>query len=137
MLTVSFDFDENTKTVTNVKVVKIPSKYDNVDIPLIELGENKLIFSPKALELMNVGINDRITVNYITQNNETIPIIGKSSMFADPEGGNKLTRNNTISFKGMQHDVLNKYGQLFRIDALENQGLYKMSPINDQIINNN
>ena len=35
MLKVSFEFDEESKAVTNVKVLKVPSKYDNIDLPIV------------------------------------------------------------------------------------------------------
>ena len=51
MLKVSFEFDEESKAVTNVKVVKVPSKYDNIDLPIVEVGDNKLITFLKIMSL--------------------------------------------------------------------------------------
>lgn len=65
MLKVSFEFDEESKAVTNVKVVKVPSKYDNIDLPIVEIGDSKLIMSPKAVSLLSAQCGDRIAVNYI------------------------------------------------------------------------
>lgn len=65
MLKISFDFDETTNSVTNVKVVKTASKFENLDLPIVELGDSKLIMSPKAIELLSAQIGDRISVNYI------------------------------------------------------------------------
>lgn len=131
MLTISFDFNEDTKTVTNVKVVKVPSKFDNIDLPIVELTDNKLILSSLACKEMHVDIGDRISVNYIQKNNEvTFPVIGKSEVFSDPESGNKLSRNGTVSFKGTQQTILSKYGQLFRIEEI-NDGMFKMIAITE------
>ena len=63
MLKVSFEFDEESKAVTNVKVVKVPSKYDNIDLPIVEIGDSKLIMSPKAVSLLSAQCGDRIAVN--------------------------------------------------------------------------
>ena len=65
------------------------------------------------------------------KNNEvTFPVIGKSEVFSDPESGNKLSRNGTVSFKGTQQTILSKYGQLFRIEEI-NDGMFKMIAITE------
>lgn len=131
MLKVSFDFDEELKAVSNVKVTKVSSKYDNIDLPVIEVGDSKLIMSPKAIELMSLHYGDRVAVNYIQENNEiTIPVIGKAEVFADPMAGNKLSKNNTVSFKGTQKTILTKYGQLFKIAEYQ-PGMFGMMSINE------
>lgn len=131
MLRISFDFDVETQAVTNIKVVNKPSKYDNIDLPVIEVGDNKLIISPKAIELMSIHYGDRIAVNYIQKNNEiTFPIIGKAEIFADPNAGNKLSKSNTVSFKGTQRTILTKYGLLFKIEEYR-PGVFKMDSINE------
>ena len=131
MLKVSFEFDEESKAVTNVKVIKVPSKYDNIDLPIVEIGDSKLIISPKAVSLLAAHCGDRIAVNYIQKSNElTIPIIGKAEVFSDPENGNKLTKSNTVSFKGTQKTILSKYGQLFKIEEYK-PGMFKMIKIED------
>ncbi len=131
MLKVSFEFDEESKAVTNVKVVKVPSKYDNIDLPIVEIGDSKLIMSPKAVSLLSAQCGDRIAVNYIQKSNElTIPVIGKAEVFSDPENGNKLTKSNTVSFKGTQKTILSKYGQLFKIEECR-PGMFKMIKIDE------
>ena len=130
MLKVSFEFDEESKAVTNVKVVKVPSKYDNIDLPIVEVGDNKLIISPKAVSLLSAQCGDRIAVNYIPKNKLTIPVIGKAEVFSDPENGNKLTKSNTVSFKGTQKTILSKYGQLFKIEEYKG-GMFKMTKIDE------
>ena len=125
MLKVSFEFDEESKAVTNVKVVKVPSKYDNIDLPIVEIGDSKLIMSPKAVSLLSAQCGDRIAVNYIQKSNElTIPVIGKAEVFSDPENGNK------VSFKGTQKTILSKYGQLFKIEECR-PGMFKMIKIDE------
>lgn len=100
----------------------------NISIPIIEVSDNKLIISPRAKELISAKYGDRIAVNYIQVNNEiTIPVIGKAEVFADPNSGNKLTKSNTISFKGIQKTILTKYGQLFEIEEYK-PGMFKMIP---------
>jgi hypothetical protein len=133
MLKVSFDFEEHLKTVTNVKVVSIPSKYSDIDLPVIEVGDNRLIISPKAIKLMNLHYGDKVSVNYIQKNNEmTIPVIGKAETFADPSAGNKVSKSNTVSFKGAQRTILMKYGQIFNIKVYEKwPNVFEMIPISE------
>lgn len=107
MLKVSFEFDEESKAVTNVKVVKVPSKYDNIDLPIVEIGDSKLIMSPKAVSLLSAQCGDRIAVNYIQKSNElTIPVIGKAEVFSDPENGNKLTKVIQSLLKGLKNNFI-------------------------------
>lgn len=101
----------------------------NMAVPIVEISDNKLIISPPAKELMSAKYGDRIAVNYVQKNNEiTIPVIGKAEIFADPNAGNKLTKNNTVSFKGTQKIILTKYGQLFEIEEYK-PGMFKMIPV--------
>ena len=131
MLKISFDFDETTNSVTNVKVVKTASKFENLDLPIVELGDSKLIMSPKAIELLSAQIGDRISINYIQKNNElTFPVIGKSEVFTDKEAGNKLSKTNTVSFRGSQKTCLSQYGNLFKLEALR-PGVFKMVKIEE------
>ena len=119
----------------SVKVVNKPLKYDNINIPVVEVGDNKLIISPKAVELMSIHYGDRVAINYMQKNNEvTIPIIGKAEMFADPNAGNKLSKSNTVSFKGIQRTILTRYGQLFILKEYK-FGIFKMETVNIQDLN--
>ena len=66
------------------------NKFEGINVPIIELGDKKLILSPLALQILNVNPGDRLSINYIQKNNEnTIPVIGKAEIFADPENGQK------------------------------------------------
>lgn len=131
MLKISFDFDEISNAVTNVKVVKAASKFENITLPIVELGDSKLIMSPSAIELLSAQVGDRISVNYIQKSNElTFPVIGKSEVFTDKEVGNKLSKNNTVSFRGAQRNCLSKYGKLFKLEE-QRPGVYKMIQIEE------
>ena len=59
-----------------------------------------------------------------------MPVIGNAEMFADPNAGNKLSKSNTVSFKGTQRTILTKYGQLFKIEEYR-PGMFKMESINE------
>lgn len=131
MYTVKFDFDPESESVSNVKVTKIASKFDNTDLAIVQLGDSKLVLSPKAVELLELPVGGRVSVNYIQKSNElTFPVIAKSEKFADPDSGNKLTIKNTIAFRGTQKQILSKYGNLFELKEYKD-GIYKMVQIDE------
>lgn len=114
------------------------NKFEGINVPIIELGDKKLILSPLTLQILDVNPGDRLSINYIQKNNEnTFPVIGKAEIFADPENGQKLTKSNTISFRGNQYKFLKQFGNLFKLE-MYTKDIYKMVTINDieEIINN-
>ena len=126
MLTISFDFDETTKKVQNLKVVSLEP-----GLPTIQVLENKLQLSQAAIELIGAKSGDRLAINYWTVNNkETFPLIGKSEVFIDEDAGTKLTKSRTISYRGQQMDVLKMYGDNFRIEPFK-EGMFKLVSIKE------
>ena len=79
----------------------------NVDEATVTVANNKLVLSKEAVKAIGGVAGDRITINYWTVDSETtFPVIGKSECFGDSTGGNRLTKSNTVSFRGMQRDIL-------------------------------
>lgn len=116
MFNISFDFDEKTKKVSNLKVDEIKTKELLEKGSFVSVADNKLQFSADAVKLIDAKVGDRITVNYWTENNQTtFPVIGKSEAFTDSANGNKLTKANTVSFRGDQRTMLLEYGNDFKI----------------------
>lgn len=88
--------------------------------------ENKLMLSQEAVDILEASAGDRIAINYVqVTNQETFPVIGKSDAFVDPNSGNKLTKSNTVSFRGIQRDMLSKYGTNFNLELYKNK-MYKL-----------
>ena len=134
MFKISFNFDETSKTISNLKCEQISQERKIVSngLPIVEVGENKLIISPEALSLINVNPGDRVSVNYIQKSKElTIPVIGKSELFADQDAGNKLTKSNTVSFKGKQRTILLEYGSIFNLKETNKKGVYQLISTNE------
>lgn len=128
MFTISFNFDETTKKVSNLKVTMVDETVPP-DENYISVQDNKLKFGQDALSLLNVSSGDRIQVTYWTVNNqETFPVIGKSEIFTDKDGGNALTKSGTMSFRGNQRTVLLEYGDLFKVEPFK-EGIFKLVPI--------
>lgn len=59
MFTISFDFDETTKKVQNLKVVSLEP-----GLPTVQALENKLQLSQAAIELIGAKTGDRLAINY-------------------------------------------------------------------------
>lgn len=65
MLKITFNFDEITKAITNLKCEEIKSpKINSNGQPIVEVGENKLIISPEAVALIEASAGDRISIAY-------------------------------------------------------------------------
>lgn len=133
MLKISFEFDETTKSIRNLKCEVLNKEQVNSNgKPIVEVGDNKLIISPEALSLLGAVPGDRISINYTQKSNEvTIPLIGKSEIFADREAGNKLTKSNTVSFKGKQRTLLLEYGSIFIMEKSNTPGMFYLKTSTD------
>lgn len=127
MFNIQFNFDPESSKITNLKVVKVNIPKND---PIVSVDDNKLILSKDATELIQAVAGDRITVNYWTQDSETtFPVIGKSEVFSDKDGGNRLTKSNTVSFRGSQRDILLEYGKFFKLEPFNKY--YKMVSISE------
>ena len=99
-----------------------------VDEATVTVANNKLVLSKEAVKALGGVAGDRIAVNYWTVNSETtFPVIGKAIYFSDPTGGNRLTKSNTVSFRGMQRDILLEYGSFFKLVRFNNY--FKMEKV--------
>lgn len=138
MFSISFDFDELTGKVSNIQVdgnakpkTKAKRKKSADSRPLLEVDENKLILSDALVEALQIEAGERLNINYWTVDaSTTFPLIGKSEMFSDKAAGNKLNSANTVSFRGVQRNVLLEYGTLFTIEPWQ-EGIFKLIPLED------
>ena len=135
MLNISFDFNETTQTVSNLRVKSYNQVTANYDM-LVE--ENKLVLTPSAVEKLRAVAGDRISVNYWTaDSSHTYPIISKSDFFTDGADGTKLTKSNTVSFRGQQRTTLLKFGSLFSFEEWKDrngevkEGVFILVPVKE------
>lgn len=127
MINISFNYHEDTNTIDNIVIRNYKSFPKEID-PIVEIKENKLVLSPKAISMLQSVHGDRISINYVQNGNElTFPIIGKSSVFADQDSGNRLTKSNTVSFRGFQRDLLLKYGNIFILEEFRDN-IFRLVP---------
>lgn len=137
MLKISFDFDETTQKVSNLKVVNTSVKASTKEYDL-EVDENKLNLTSDAVEKLGAAAGDRISVNYWTVDNQTTyPIISKADVFTDGSDGNKMTKKGTVSFKGQQRSSLLKFGSLFTFSEFKDKNgevmdnVFILTPVED------
>lgn len=87
---------------------------------MLKLEENKLILSSELVALLGATPGDRIDIEYASKNGNLIPVIVLG------EKGNILTKSLTVSFKGVQKEMLLQFGDEFTAvkgeDAIELQG---------------
>ena len=120
MLRISFEFDEVSQKISNLKVESanaiVNKEYD------LRIDDNKIELTSSAVNKLKAIAGDRISVNYWTVDNQTTyPIISKSEVFTDGADGNKLTKKGTVSFKGQQRTSLLKFGSLFTFSEFKDK----------------
>lgn len=134
MLKISFNFDEKSQTISGLKVENFTPKIKAVnDIPDesvdLEVLDNKLKLSKAALEKLNAKADDRISIQYWNDGiGKAFPIIGKAEVFTDKLDGNRLTKANTVAFRGEKHVTLVQFGELFNLEEFKT-GIWKLVPI--------
>lgn len=126
------------KTTTRKSVTKV----DNNPDPIITLDPNKLILTQGAVDLLQVCPDCRVDIKYKKKGNTTVPIIGTDSAFGT-KSGNKLTKTNTVSYRGAANDKLSTYGTVFTLEPTEDEGIFYLkgdkepseTKVPDEIIN--
>ena len=112
----------DTNTPTKKQATKAVAVEENKE-PLITLDSNKLILTTGAVELLNVCTDCRLDIKYKKQGKTTIPVIGTDTAFGT-KGGNKLTKTNTVSFRGSANEKLSEYGDVFRLEPTDDNGIF-------------
>lgn len=137
---VTFNFDTETEVVTNVKcnvdgMVKkkrtTTKKSDVVEElaseALLTLEPTKLILNNKLVKDMGIVYGNRVFITYAQKGNKKNKILFPCISKEDNEEslGNKITKTNTVAFKGKQNAVLAEYGTEFTIEPYT-EGIWKL-----------
>ena len=141
-----YNIDENTgemtyigkeeitvDTATSAKRVatKATKVVENAE-PLITLDSNKLILTTGAVETLGVTTDCRLDIKYKKRDKVSTPVVGTDTAFGT-KGGNKLTKTNTVSFRGSANEKLAEFGTTFKLEPSEDEGIFYM--IGDKIDN--
>lgn len=141
-----YNVDENTGEMTYIGKDEITvdtaapakrqatkaAKVEENDEPLITLDSNKLILTTGAVKLMNVCADCRLDIKYKKKDKSSVPVIGTDAAFGT-KGGNKLTKTNTVSFRGSANDKLAEFGATFKLEPSEDEGIFYL--IGDKVNN--
>ena len=85
------------------------------DIIDIIIRDTQLCFSDRLIEMLKAKPGDKISIGYIEQDEKLTPIV------TIDDSGHKLNKNNTVSFRGKQREVLGQLGTNFWVT--ENNGV--------------
>lgn len=138
---VTFNFDPETEMVSDVKCTvdgiekkkkttkKVKEVIEEMSTEaLITLESNKLVFNTKAIADMAIEYEDRIVIKWEKEDGKgktMIPIIGKDISFDEEGTGNKVTKSNTVAYKGKSNTVLSEFGSEFKIVPYR-EGVWKL-----------
>lgn len=143
---VTFSYDSETDSVNDIKcfingiekkktTTTRKSKTKEIvleDKAIITLESNKIVFNNKCAQEMELSHEDRIVIKYEKFGKENLPIIGKDIAFDEEGSGNKVTKTNTVTYRGKANTVLAEYGTEFEIVPYKD-GIWKMNSLNEGI----
>lgn len=112
-----------TKTSKSSTKKTTSSKVDENPEPLITLEANKLVLTKGAVEALNPCEDCRIDIKYKKKDKKLVPVIGTDAAFGT-KAGNKLTKTNTVSYRGAANDKLAAYGTVFRLEPTDEDGIF-------------
>lgn len=121
----TLDIDLKTGKVKILEIIK----EDESLVPEINLAPNKLIFNNAALHTLGASPGDEITIQYVKAADKLIPVICKSALLNVK--GNKITKSNTVSFRGEANQVLSAYGNTFTLLEQKEGFFYMVNPETD------
>jgi hypothetical protein len=132
----------DTKKTTAKTTTKSSSKVDSNPDPIITLDPNKLILTQGAVDLLNICPDCRVDIKYKKKGKATVPVIGTDAVFGT-KSGNKLTKSNTVSYRGASNEKLATYGTTFKLEPTDTEGIFYLvgdkevseTKVPDEIIN--
>lgn len=138
-INVTFEYDTETDLVSKVcafvdgiekkKVTtrKAPKTKDIVleSEAILVREDNKLIFNNKAATDMGIKAEDRIVIKYEKMGKSKVPVIGTDLAWKEEGAGNKVTKTNTVTYRGKANTVLSDFGTTFKLESYK-EDLWKL-----------
>lgn len=123
--------EKKKKTTRSVKPKAEPIMEDEA---IITLEPTKIIFNNKVVADMKLEYQDRLVIKYqkIAGEKKPVPTIGKDVDQGAEGTGNKLTKTNTLAYRGKANTILAEYGTEFGIEEYK-EGIWKMISKNEGI----
>ena len=92
---------------------------EHSDIIDVIMKESTLVIDSGLLTKLDANPGDRIVIGYLERDGHLVPVISKGT-----DSGNKLTKSNSVAFRGKQRDLLSQFGSNFW--AKEVDGLFEL-----------
>ena len=138
-VSVTFEYDTEEDVVSNVhafvdgveKKKKTTKKATTTkDIVLEEEAlvvreANKLVFNNKCVQEMELTPENRVIIKYEKIEKTRFPIIGTDLSWDQEGSGNKVTKTNTVTYRGSANTILAEFGTTFKIEE-HKPGLWKL-----------
>jgi hypothetical protein len=116
------DLPKAKKTSSPKKSTK---KADENPNPELTLEDNKYCLNTAAVELLGVEVDDRLDIKFEKRDKVRVPVIGCNTAFGT-QGGNRLTKSNTVSYRGKNHDLLEEFGTVFSFKETDKDGIFEL-----------
>lgn len=123
--------EKKKKTTRSVKPKAEPIMEDEA---IITLDPTKILFNNKVVADMKLEYQDRLVIKYqkIAGEKKPVPTIGKDVDQGAEGTGNKLTKTNTLAYRGKANTILAEYGTEFGIEEYK-EGIWKLISKNEGI----
>ena len=119
--------DDSVKTSskkTSTAKKSSSTAYDSDPEPKLILEENKYILNAAAIEALGVEVGDTIDIKNQKVGNARVKVIGSSATFGT-KAGNKLTKSNSVSYRGKSNEELAALGNVLTLTPHPNaEGLF-------------
>ena len=93
---------------------KATAKIEENPDPILTLESNKYSLTTGAVQLLGIEAGDKLDIKFQKIDKTIIPVIGSNDVFGT-KGGNKLTKSNTVSYRGKYNEELSEYGSEFQL----------------------
>lgn len=117
--------DGPTKAKKTNSPKKSAKKTDENPNPELILEDNKYCLNAAAVELLGVEADDRLDIKFEKRDKVRVPVIGCNTAFGT-QGGNRLTKSNTVSYRGKNHDLLEEFGTVFSFRGTDKEGIFEL-----------
>ena len=148
-VTVTFEFDVESQTVSKLKcfVDGVESKKKTTrsaaskkevvleDKAVITREPNKLVLNNRAVADLGLVWQDRLILKYekVKDLKDPFPIVGKDEAFDEPGSGNKMSKTNTVAYRGKANGILENYGTEFTLEPYgDSEGIFKLVSLSNE-----
>lgn len=128
IINLKLDFDPETRKTkvisSTIEEEELSEEVPESSDPQLTLGKSNYKLNSAAMALLNATPESRLCIGYQPIGDIEFPVIGTEESFGCG-GGNKISKNNTVVYKGRQFERLSEFGKVFTLAPLKgNEGIY-------------